>query len=150
MPLSGPILGVSVHAVWQPQVRAEAVYLVGDDAGHTNNTGVGRIASRRCEGEGMGPARQVVSVGLRGSCTPFAERQSAEEESPRGLIQPRVEPPDEARTSAPPLWEVAVRRKGMYARKSSPYGAKAWSRGSAICNRFYMKFHEEGQEVDLG
>jgi len=38
----------------------------------------------------------------------------------------------------------------MYARKSPPNGAKAWSRGSAVYNRFYMNFHEEGKEVDLG
>jgi len=68
VPLSGAMLGVSVHAVWQPQVRNKAVYLVVDDAVHTNNTGVDRIASRhRIKASAF--LRRTVSVG-RNSCCP--------------------------------------------------------------------------------
>jgi len=87
-------------------------------------------------------------VGLWRNRTPFPERQAAEEERPRGSIQPRVEPPCEGRAHLL-CGKVEVRRKVMYVRKISPYGAKAWSRGSAVYNRFYMNFHEEGEEVDL-
>ena len=64
VPLSGAMLGVSVHAVWQPQVRNKAVYLVVDDAVHTNNTGVSRIA-RRYRIKASAFLRRTVSVRRR-------------------------------------------------------------------------------------
>jgi len=102
----------------------------------------GSSALRR---RGYGPSwpSQVGSVGRLRGRTPSAEQQAAEEESPRGLIQPRVVPPHEARTSVPPLWEGRSAAKGEISQSKPSYGVKAWSRGSAVCNRLYMNFYEE-------
>ena len=103
---------------------------------------------QRREGEGMGPASHhrwcpwVCGVVAH----PLQSGRRQRKRVLKDRFNPMLSPLMRQGQAHLLCGKVEVWQKVMYARKISPYGAKDWLTGSAVCNRF----HEEGEEVDLG